>query len=625
VTSVALVALMVASSVPGPVISGIGGQSKPAQGPGATSPASVGSTTAADYQDLYQTVMSSGQSMMKNLEGPVYPQASTIPGQAESSFTTAASGTYSQTNVQVDGIDEADIVKTDGSYLYICKGSTVWVVSAAGSVSRHVATIDISALHTDGEVLTGPVVGMMMSGSTLILFAHGFAAQAESWGSSGDWVGMSATSVKAIFYDISDPVHPVYLTVLSQSGSYAGSRLSDGTLYLVSQYWVNTTGADPSRPVTFVPTVDTGDGPVAVSPGDIQIMPRVDQPSYCLVTAINVTERTLWGEQAVLGRADTLYMSTDNLYVASTQWNTSIVPASGTSETQGPTTSIVRLSVTGGQLSFGADGSVPGTLVNQYSLDEWNGYLRVATTVYDSTGGKGTTAGLWVLDSSGKLVGSIPDLATGESVQSVRFEGPVGYVVTFQQRDPLFSVDLSDPTSPAVLSALKIPGFSTYLHPFGDGLLLGVGVDTDDNGATQGLKLSMFNVSDPYDVSQISTTHIDADSTEVSQDPKAIFADSDQGLIGLPTVSSDYTENSDGTYNDTITWDYLVYAWTGSAFTQKAELTIYHGSYTDFPSALNDPRTRGIRVGDYFYVATSTGITVYTMDGYGHVGTVPLS
>ncbi|MCL2482447.1 MAG: beta-propeller domain-containing protein [Propionibacteriaceae bacterium] len=622
--SLTLVVLMIASSVPSPLISGIGGQSNPAQGPGATTASRVSQGAAADYQDLYNTVVSSAQSM-KDAPGPLSIPGLPVPASPDGNFSATTSGTYSQTNVQVDGIDEADFVKTDGTYLYICKGSTVWVVSAAGSVSRHVATIDISALQTGGEVLTGPVVQMMISGSTLILFAHGFATQSESWGSSGDWVGLSATSVKAIFYDISDPVHPVYQTVLSQSGSYAGSRLSDGTLYLVSQYWVDTTGADPARPVTFAPTVDTGDGPVAVSPADIQIMPRVDQPSYCLVTAINVAQRSLTSEQAVLGRADTLYMSTDNIYVASSQWNTSIVPGSGTSEVQGPTTSIIRLAVNGGNLTFGSEGSVSGTLLNQYSLDQWNGYLRVATTGYDATGNKGAIAGLWVLDSSGKLVGSIPDLASGESVQSVRFDGPVGYVVTFRQRDPLFSIDLTDPTSPTVLSALKIPGFSTYLHPFGDGLLLGVGVDTDDNGASQGLKLSMFNISDPYDVAQISTTHIDADSTEVSQDPKAVFADLDRGLIGLPTVSSAYTPKSDGTYNDTITWNYLVYAWTGSAFTQKAQLTIYSGPYTDLPSALYDPHTRGIRIGDYFYVASSTGISVYTMDGYGNVGTVAMS
>ncbi len=137
---------------------------------------------------------------------------------------------------------------------------------------------------------------------------------------------------------------------------------------------------------------------------------------------------------------------------------------------------------------------VPGTALDQFSMDEYNGYLRVATT-YDMV--DFVSNGVYVLDENLKQVGKIDGIANTEQIKSVRFMGDTGYVVTFEQTDPLFVIDLENPENPKILGELKIPGFSAYLHPVGGGLVLGVGVDGDENGRGEGIKVSLFDVSNP--------------------------------------------------------------------------------------------------------------------------------
>lgn len=600
------------------------------------------------YADIYKALVStsqglgtSGMAVTDMAGGAVTNGAAPTAGRMEAGPTSAAAD-YSATNVQVTGIDEADFVKTDGSYIYIATGRTVSVVTADGAGSHQVAAIDISGVMGAGEILAGPVVDMFIDGTTLVIFTHGFSPDVDDWSrSSGQWISMQATTVKAVFYDISDPANPTYLSVISQSGAYADSRLSDGILYVVSQYSVSPQDADPGKPVTYVPSIDTGTGKIVVDPGCIEIMPGASSPTYSLVTAINVAQRTVTSEQAVLGRSDTVYMSSDNLYLASAQWpmysytgdlvRSEPVSIPEFANFQGTSTDIVRIGLHDGHLSLDATANLPGTLVNQFALDELDGYLRVATTRQDNNNNDWRSIpGLWVLDSSLDLVGSISDLSTSESVQSVRFDGTIGYVVTFERIDPLFAIDLSDPKNPEVKSVLKIPGFSTYLHPFGDGLLLGVGIDTDETGVQTGLKLSMFDISDPYDVSEVTTTHLDAGDTEVSQDHKAAFVDVENGLIGFPAVTwawqlqkQSQTTTDEVDYN-WLTWEYHIYSWDGSAFTRQKDITIFSGDYNTASSLLQDTSTRGIRVGQDFYLVTSSSVEVYNMNGYAQIADVPL-
>jgi len=330
-------------------------------------------------------------------------------------------------------------------------------------------------------------------------------------------------------------------------------------------------------------------------------------------------------------------MSLDNLYLVSSQW-AGIQPLAGeatpapitipgqSATYNGAETTIVRIVLNGGDLTVAAQADIAGALLDQFSLDEAGGNLRLVTTWTDTADDAWTqTPALWILDPSLAVIGSIPALTTNESVQSVRFDQDVAYVVTYRQVDPLFTIDLSDPTAPVVRSALKIPGFSAYLHPIGQGLLLGIGVDADTSGkVTGGLKLSMFDVSDPYDVQETAHITFAGDQSEVFTDHKAAFVEVDSpdlALIGFPVTAWHYPPSG----QPSVDWTYDLYSWDGSGFTQVKQLDLIGAGLGTSQLTSTDPTTRGLRVGQDFYVVTSAAVGVYDMTAYAQLAVVALA
>ncbi|MFV0318407.1 MAG: beta-propeller domain-containing protein [Microthrixaceae bacterium] len=266
----------------------------------------------------------------------------------------------------------------------------------------------------------------------------------------------------------------------------------------------------------------------------------------------------------VAGLADIVYASTESVYVTSTGWTDA-----------GPQTLIHRfaLPADGAAAAYTGSGAVPGTPLNQYSLSELDGDLRIVTTIEDQDSGStegptvdddiifeedltvdiapmpfNTEGRLTVLrpDSDGTLaeIGSVEDLGIGETVQSVRFLGDMAYVVTFRQTDPLYAIDLSDPTEPTALGELKITGFSEYMHPVGDGLLLGIGREATQDGLDTGFKASLFDVSDPTNPTEVDKVVIPQAWSPVGQDPLAFTWDpvASNAIVPLertPTLTCD--------------------------------------------------------------------------------------
>ena len=246
-------------------------------------------------------------------------------------------------------------------------------------------------------------------------------------------------------------------------------------------------------------------------------------------------------------------------------------------------------------------------------MDEYKDVFRVVTSVnswqqriytdgvdtyeYDST----NTNSLYTLDADLNILGKIENLAKDEYVQSVRFDGDIGYFVTFRQVDPLFAVDLSNPAAPRVLDALKIPGFSEYLHVFMDNLLLGIGYNADEStGRTQGVKLSMFDTSNKANVTQITTASVDASWTIVGNNHKAILVDAEKNLIAFPADSS-----------------YFIYRYTtdkGFELAAKVSMT----------ADLSSWNLRGLFIGNYFYVLGDSGVTVISLVDFTTLTTVKL-
>ena len=387
----------------------------------------------------------------------------------------------SQTNVQEAGVDEPDTVKTDGRTIFALANSALHAVDARSPEPQRLGTLEL-------EDAWGATM-LLRKGRALVL--------------GGGPRGARMTEV-----DVSDPAAMKVLRTEDVDGYVVDARLTGRTarvvvasypeaiyggpeLRAVADSWLPAATFENARTGRSVtsravrcrsvrrPAVYSGAGVLTVYTVDLgQGLPAVDA-------------------DAVFTSADTVYASHSGLYVATQRWD------------GGGMTSIHRFDTSDpDRTGYSASGAVPGTLLNQFSMSEDKGVLRTATTVdLDS----GTESRVTTLDQRrGHLVrrGEVGGLGPGERIYAVRFIGDAGYVVTFRQTDPLYTLDLSDPDHPRVMGELKIPGYSAYLHPVGEDLLLGVGQEATDDGRVQGLQLSLFDISDLAHPTRLQKTRL---------------------------------------------------------------------------------------------------------------------
>lgn len=507
------------------------------------------------------------------------------PGTAvNTSGDTAQKEDYSATNTQHNDVDEADIVKTDGQYIYTLSHSArrVSILQAAGADTKLLSNIYIPAGGKgDGYYSHTTLVGMYIYGERLVLVISQDT-------SAGGYYGMT-------IYDISDPTEPKKIKQLLQSGWGESTRMVDGVVYLISRYYVQGK-IEEQTPAGYVPGFVEDDTTTLCPAEDIAICPQPQAASYTVIGAVDVAQATRVSQKSVFGGGNTVYATTQNIYIAAstTKENTTI-------------TDLVRFSIDAGQITVAATGQVEGTPLNQFSMDEYNGVFRIVTTrrqvnrtpwsdsddaIVSTTD---TANGVYLLDMQLQPLGSITDIAPGERVYSVRFMGDMGYFVTFRETDPLFSVDLSDPQDPKILGALKIPGFSSYLHPYGQGRLFGFGMDADENGVTKGLKLSMFDTANPTDVRELYTSVLEQQYSDALYDHKALFVQPQKNMIGFAAEDR-----------------YLIYGYGDSTgFTLRADLP---GNYA----------ARGVYIGDAFYLCGKNQVDIYSMDTFAPLATVAL-
>lgn len=310
-------------------------------------------------------------------------------------------------------------------------------------------------------------------------------------GSSGKNITM------AVAYDISDRKNVKEEWRVFQDGGYISSRLIGDELVLLSQYYVDITQDVETVKETCVPE-NSCDGKEfsRVLVNDICIMEDVYDTSYLVASVLDTDDENTLKTEAVLGAGQNVYCTTETLYATSTEYNyndarkAEVFGLSSTEKTQ-----IYKFDIRNYDIKYLKNASVDGSALNQFSMDEYNGYLRIATTSGDW--GENLINQVYVLDENLETVGLLKDIAKGERIKSVRFTGNTAYVVTFIQTDPLFVIDLTDVKAPKILGELKIPGYSAYLHPVADGLVMGVGLDGTESGTNGGMKVSLFDVSDP--------------------------------------------------------------------------------------------------------------------------------
>ena len=538
--------------------------------------------TAKSYDQIYEYLQANQDNQYGTDTGMLERGVVTESAEDSSSTNSAAAvdtgvaqnskssenAVYSETNVRQEGVDEADVVKTDGRYLYTLKdnGRSVAIVDTANGELQMVISIPVEDDDQARE--------FYVNDGHLILVSE-FNQERED----GTWT-YASTDTRVTTYDITDPEKPEKAGEVIQSGSYTSSRLTDGHLYLFTQYSVDvTSGITPKDKKDYIPYVNQQ----MLEADDIYLPPFSQAYMYEVVSSVDVAKPgEIQDSKAIFSDGGELYVSNDNIYWYETQWS---------DKTE---TVIKRISYKDGKLKAEASGKVDGYINDSFSIDEYDGYLRVVTTDDE-------TNGLYILDSKMKEVGSITGLAEGEQVYSARLLGDTGYFVTYEQTDPLFSVDLSDPKNPKIIGKLKIPGFSEYLHFYGENLLLGIGMDVDEDGfTTNGVKLSMFDISDSSDVKEIQKYTLEnVYSAAVMYDYKAVLIDPEKNVIGFAADGNNGENYYVFSYNDTKGFECLM------------NETVNGNGYQS---------ARGVYMDNTLYVVKGNIIEAYDMADYQKTG-----
>lgn len=547
------------------------------------------------YEDIYDAIHSfqkerqseKDASLDMAVEENFETEKSALTGSAEHS--SSDKGDFSETDTQVAGIMEGDIVKTDGRHIFTIKdstaGCTVTIYEAQGSSVNEQSHFSVS--QADCEEI-------YIQDSTLILTGN-------LWDSSspvGDGTDQTdyepynppASKSHITLYDISDPAAPKAIRQLSQSGVYNTSRISDGYLYTFTNYNIQPAGNyTEDEQEKFIPKLNG----VIMKPEDIRLPDRKGADSYMVMTSLRLSDNGKFADsKAVLGNFDTHYMNRNHIYAVRKDYQ-----ANGDIRS-----TIIKYTYGQGKFSFDGSAAIRGAIHNSYYMHE---YKDSFVFVYTRTSDRDTN-GLCVMDQDLRLTGEISDLGVNETIYASYFIENMAYFVTYRNTDPVFAVDISDPKNPVLRSELKLPGFSSYLHSFGDNMLIGIGQGSKSyNGydiIENRVKLSLFSIDKDYRLQEIDKI-LAAPNTGSCADTnhKSVFVDEERGLIGLGITDTMNTQSA-----------YRVYRCKNGKL--KKVLSVPLSESSDIY------HVRGIRIEKYFYVVdTLGGIEVYNIDTWKKV------
>lgn len=521
---------------------------------------------------------------------------------------------HSDTYNQEAGVLEADIVKTDGKRIYSLDSSNNRLNIAAVDNGQFTSscTVDIlSSVVQPEDNWSGSLnVCDMYLYNGMIAVIGTTSSYSDQYCDDYYYYSEDDTSFAA-FYSCDD--EPQLLDVYYQDGYYSDVRISpEGYMFLISTYdtynynviddWKDTSDYIPECGMNTCELIPPEDILLPHDPLD-----NGDILSYTVIGSIDLTaegQASAIETKALAGYTGTVYCSAENMYTA-VGWDN---------------TDITRISIVGGNITPTASATVEGSVNDQFSLSEYDGYLRVAATYSgyeEERDGLFSTTSKWVqdnrvyvLDMDLNQVGSVTGFGKDESIKSVSFQGNMGYVVTYRQTDPLFAIDLSDPANPFITDDFFITGFSTYMQQWDDGHLLGFGVSADESAIENGYKLVMFNNSDVYDLQEEGIYYIPngnnqdegydvytSVSSEARYERKALLIAPEKNLIGVPISKVTYDYSSDN-YMDCTT-EYMFFSYEDGSFTLRGELSLALGDSTDF-------FRRAVYIGDCVYAVSGS-------------------
>ncbi len=543
---------------------------------------------------------------------------------------------FSRTNVQVEGVDESDIVKTDGEFLFLGNQDGVTILRVYPPEEMAVVSqIAKEDLVEDGAehlwiaglfILESRLIVISSSQGDIVPFSDIAMAELRLWNPPE-----SKTFVSV--FDLISMANPSLVHSYEVSGGLKASRMTDSHVYLITQAYIS----EGDEGYTY-PELCTDSRCEGFDLERVFYDPEAEgSSSFTNILAINPIEGDYDYISVIAGHASTIYMSHENLYITFSKGAGTVMiqsPLGRTFFNDGPATSIYRIEVEGTRLWIAARGDVVGWLLNQFSMDERAHNLRVVTTT-----GWSESSSVYVLDEGLELIGALEGLAPGERVYSARFVGDALYLVTFKKVDPFFVIDLSEPASPKVLGYLKIPGFSEYLHPLDEQHVLGVGKDTmeaegGDFAWFQGLKLSLFDVTDVGEPKETAKYLIGdrGTSSPVLWDHKAFLYIQSRGLIVLPVYLVEFNdgENPDDlppfAYGEDF-WQgvYVISVSPGGGFELLGRISHLNGSegspdysFQYSPYSIQ----RSLFIGDYLYTISSSMVKVNTLDDQSPISSI---
>ena len=580
---------------------------------------------------------------------------------------------YSETNVQVQGVDEADIVKTDGKYIYVVTGKKLVIAEAYPAQDAKVVS------STELEIQPQE---MFIEGNRVLLFGYkNFQAPyPEPLKAQG---GMPAQKIVAPDYyphyrylsllevqnwNVEDKASPKLEKNAEFEGKYITSRKIGNIAYFaVSKYpdFYATRETDSNEsvvPLYREGTKVTGESVDGFEPvakcANIGYIPDVAPESFVTIAAIDISNpEAEISKETVVGTTGTVFASQKNLYIAGIAYRPPIITPlvdavakeTGIIE-QKEETVIHKFALDGLNVKYVGEMAAPGHVLNQFSMDEFEGDFRIATTigqVWDSQ--NKATNNVYIFGEDLKMKGSLEDLAPGEKIYSARFMGAKAYLVTFKKVDPLFVLDLSDATNPKVLGKLKIPGYSDYLHPIDETHIIGIGKDAVDASEDlvaarnldfawyQGIKMAVFDVSDvenPREMFKVTIGDRGTDSYALN-DHKAFLYDKEKNLLVIPVTLAEIKDKenaSANTYGDTVYQGAYVYNLSlDNGFGLKGRIThVPEGDDSFLKSGYywygnGNEVKRSLFIGDVLYTVSDNTIKANALENLDEIKSIKIN
>lgn len=454
----------------------------------------------------------------------------------------------SNTNVQVENVDEGDIVKTDDKYIYYLSKQRLIIINAENAeTSEKIAEINYEKENFYPTEIYVQNNKLALIGNVAYNVSYNETAKMRAEMQDINEAPKSKTGI--IIYDITDRSNPKEIRNVMLAGTYitSMSRMIDENIYFavsknIYGYDIRCKSIEELNENDYMPKyTDTAisNEEKCISYDKIYNLDETENTNYLILVGININRDKEADIQTFLGAGTYLYSSEKNMYIATNE-----VEYDENYKIIATKTKIMKFELNDGKIIYKAKGEVEGKVNNQFSMDENGNNFRIATTIGEIWSNQNTSNNLYVLNDKLEKIGKIEGLADGEKIYSVRYMGSKAYVVTFKQTDPFWIIDLSDATNPQILGEVELPGYSVYLHPYDETHIIGFGYDTKENGSrvtNNGLKLVMFDVSDftnPQVLFQIAVGDSKHTYSELLYNHKSGIFSKEKGIMAFPINSS---------------------------------------------------------------------------------------